>query len=137
MSVTTAVHLNFRGDARAALEFYADVCGSKPIVITYRESGNVSDPAEADQVIWGQVRGDNGLHVMAFDVPSARPFSRGDESFFVSLRGDSAEELTALWEKLSDGGTVIAPFGPSQWAPLYGMLKDRFGITWVLDIAAF
>ncbi|GIJ49036.1 VOC family protein [Virgisporangium aliadipatigenens] len=137
MSVTTAVHLNFRGDARAALEFYADVAGGQPVIVTYKDSGAVTDPAEADQVIWGQVRADNGFHVMAFDVPAARPFSRGDASFYVSLRGDSREELTALWEKLSDGGTVVVPFGPSQWAPLYGMVTDRFGITWVLDIAAF
>ena len=73
---------------------------------------------------------------MAYDVPSARPFSRGDDPFFVSLRGDSADEISALWEKLADGATVIVPLAASPWAPLYGMLKDRFGITWVLDIAA-
>ena len=73
---------------------------------------------------------------MAFDVPSARPWSRGDDPFFVSIRGDSADEITALWEKLADRATVIAPLAPSQWAPLYGMIKDRFGVTWVLDVAA-
>jgi len=31
---------------------------------------------------------------------------------------------------------IQAPLEPSSWAPLYGMLTDRFGITWVLDIAA-
>ncbi|MFI0791368.1 hypothetical protein ACH4OY_01505 [Micromonospora rubida] len=30
---------------------------------------------------------------------------------------------------------VIQDLGPAGWAPLYGMLKDRFGVTWVLDVA--
>jgi PhnB protein len=136
MTVTTVTHLNFRGDAREALEFYQSVSGGRLTVVTYKDAGDVQDPAEADQVLWGQVRGDNGFHVMAFDVPAVRPWSRGDDPFFVSVRGDSAEEITALWQKLADGATVVVPLGPSGWAPLYGMLKDRFGITWVLDVAA-
>jgi PhnB protein len=31
---------------------------------------------------------------------------------------------------------VIAPLAKSGWAPIYGMLKDKFGVTWVLDVAA-
>ena len=34
------------------------------------------------------------------------------------------------------GATVIQPIGPSGWSPLYGMLRDRFGVTWVLDVEA-
>ncbi|MFC4946257.1 VOC family protein [Pseudonocardia sp. GCM10023141] len=86
-------------------------------------------------MVWGQVTAANGFHVMAYDVPSARPWSRGEDPFFISLRGEAAEEISALWEKLSDGATVVAPLAPSQWAPLYGMLTDRFGITWVVDVA--
>ncbi|MER6694989.1 hypothetical protein [Streptomyces minutiscleroticus] len=33
------------------------------------------------------------------------------------------------------GATIIADPGLSGWAPLYGMLKDRYGVTWTLDIA--
>jgi len=42
----------------------------------------------------------------------------------------------ALWERLADGATIKAPLAPAQWAPLYGMLVDRFGVTWVVDVAA-
>jgi len=137
MSVTTVPHLNFRGDARAALEFYRAASGGELVAMTYADAGGAPDvdPAEADLVIWGQVQAPGGFHVMAFDVPAARPFDRGDASFFVSLRGQGEEEITRLWEGLSDGATVVAPLAPSQWSPLYGMLTDRFGITWVLDVA--
>lgn len=136
MSVKAVTHLNFRGDARAALAFYQSVFGGHEIVVTYKDAGNVQDPLEADQVMWGQVAADSGFTVMAYDVPSHLPWDQGESAFFVSLRGDTAEEVTAYWAKLSDGATVVQPLAPAQWAPLYGMLKDRFGVTWVLDVVS-
>ncbi|MEU6744720.1 VOC family protein [Spirillospora sp. NPDC046719] len=136
MAVDTVTHLNFRGDAREALSFYRTVFGGDMAVITYKDAGNVQDPAEADQVMWGQVAAGNGFRVMAYDVPSSLPWNRGENAFFVSVRGETAEEITGYWEKLSEGASVRQPLGPAQWAPLYGMLEDRFGVIWVLDVAS-
>jgi PhnB protein len=136
MSVNAVTHLNFRGDAREALAFYQSVFGGDVVLVTYQDAGNLQNPAEADEVMWGQVTAGNGFRVMAYDVPSSMPWNQGENAFFVSVRGESAEEITAFWKRLSDGATVIRPLEPAQWAPLYGMLKDRFGITWVLDVAS-
>ena len=136
MTVSATTHLNFRGDARAALEFYRSVFDGDLMVVTYADAGTVADPAEATQVMWGQVTAADGFRVMAYDVPSSRPWSRGDDPFFLSLRGDDAAEITDRWEKLSTGSTVVVPLAPAQWAPLYGMLTDPFGITWVVDVAS-
>ena len=136
MSISVSNHINFRGDARAALEFYRSVFGGELTVVTYEDAHSVGDPAEANQVMWGQVAAENGFQVMAYDVPAALPWSRGENSAFVSVRGDSAEEIAAFWEKLVEGATIVQDLGPAAWAPLYGMLKDRFGIVWVLDVVA-
>ena len=129
MSVKSVTHLNFRGDARAALEFYQSVFGGHLAVVTYKDAGNVQDPAEADQVMWGQVVAGNGFHVMAYDVPSQLPWDQGENPFFVSVRGDDTEEISALWGKLAEGSAVVRPLEPAPWAPLYGMLTDRFGVA--------
>ena len=136
MALSTVTHLNFCGEARAALAFYRSVFGGDVTLVTYANANSVENPAEADQVMWGQVVADNGFRVMAYDVPASRPFARGEGSFFVSLRGDDEDEIKSFWQGLSDGGTVLVELGPAQWAPLYGMVVDRFGIAWVLDIAA-
>jgi PhnB protein len=139
MAITTTTHLNFRGDARAALEFYQSVFGGQVALITYQDAHNVQNPSEADQIMWGQVQGDNGFHVMAYDVPSALSYDQGDKPVFVSVRGDadSADEITSYWKGLSQGATVQADLGPAPWgAPLYGMLTDQFGVIWVLDVQA-
>ena len=135
MSVTTTPHLNFRGEARAALEFYHSVFGGQLLVITNQEAGSTERPEEADQVKFGQVIGGNGFGVMAYDVPASIPFDRGDKPFFVSVRADSAQEVSELWDRLAEGSTVLADLAPSAFSPAYGMLADRFGVIWVLDVA--
>lgn len=136
MSVNVVNHLNFRGTARAALDFYASVFGGSTIAVTYHDAHAVQDPAEADQVMWGEVTAENGFRVMAYDVPSSLPWNPGDNAHFVSVRGDDPDEITAYWEKLADGATVRQPLGPASWSTLYGMLQDRFGVIWVLDVAS-
>lgn len=149
MAITTTPHLNFRGDARAALEFYQSVFGGRLTVVAYGDFGMPNDLPDADKVVFGQVTADNGFSIMAYDVPSqagpaAAPASTTrehgmtltGERCFVSVRGETAEEVAELWGKLADGATVIEDYGPSQWAPGFGMLQDRFGVTWILDVAA-
>jgi PhnB protein len=134
MTVNVTPHLNFRGDARAALEFYHAAFGGDLLITTYQDTGNVQDPAEAGHVVWGQVAAANGFRVMAYDVPGSRPWSPGEDPFFVSVRGDDAGEISAAWKGLAEGATIVQPLEPSPWAALYGMLKDRFGVTWVMDV---
>jgi PhnB protein len=149
MSITTTTHLNFRGDARNALEFYQSVFGGHLTAITYGDFGMPKELPDADKIVWGQVVADDGFRVMAYDVPSqaapaAAPTATTRENgmtltgepFFMSVRGETAEEVGALWDKLADGATVIERYGPAQWAPAFGMLTDRFGVTWILDVTA-
>ena len=137
MSITTTTHLNFRGDARAALDFYRSVFGGAVTAFTYRDARNVHNPAEADQLMWGEVRGDNGIHLMAYDVPGRTPYDQGVNSLFVSVRGSDAEEIRSYWRSLSEDATIISDLSPAPWgAPLYGMVQDRFGVIWVLDVVA-
>jgi len=127
-------HLNFNGQARQALAFYQSVLGGQSTLVTYRDLGQVQNPAQAEQIVWGQVESENGLRIMAFDVAPGMPWEPGQNAFFVSLRGDTAAEISALWSRLSEGASIVQALAPSQWSPLYGMLKDRFGVVWVLDV---
>lgn len=135
MSVVTTPHLNFRGTAKAALDFYHSVFGGQLIALTNADTYSAEIPEEADQIKFGQVIGETGFQLMAYDVPSSVPYDQGEKSVFVSVRGDSAEEITALWGKLKEGSTILSDLAPSQFSPAYGMLKDPFGITWVLDVS--
>lgn len=136
MTINVTPHLNFRGTARKALEHYQSVFGGDLMIATNADMGNVQNPAEADQVVFGQVTNDHGFRIMAYDVPASRAWSPGEDPFFVSVRGADPDEIATYWEKLAEGATVTQPLAPAPWAPLYGMLTDPFGVIWVLDVAA-
>ncbi|BDZ52156.1 hypothetical protein GCM10025867_43970 [Frondihabitans sucicola] len=80
MSASLTPHLNFRGDARAALDFYRSVFGGDVVIVTYADAQAVQDPAQADQVMFGQVEAPSGVRVMAYDVQSALPYDQGVNS---------------------------------------------------------
>lgn len=134
MTIQTVTHLNFRGNAHQALSFYHSVFGGDKTCVSYKDAHAVTNPDEADQVIWGQVVSADGFRIMAYDVPMAKPWNAGEIPVFVSVRGDDADAITRYWQALSEGATIVQPLGPFSHTPLYGMLKDRFGVTWVLDL---
>lgn len=87
-------------------------------------------------MIWGEVRSAEGLHVMAYDVQAERAHDAGENAFYVSIRGDDVERTRGYFDALSRTSTVLTPFGPSMFAEGYGMLKDEFGVVWVIDATA-
>ena len=150
MSITTTTHLNFRGDARAALGFYQSVFGGEVSIATYGDFGMPKDVPGADNVVFGQVETADGFRVMAYDIPGQSGGSADaagsthrengvtmtDQPFFVAVRGETLEEVEGYWAALSAGASIVEPLAASAWGPGFGMLTDRFGVTWILDVAA-
>ena len=136
MSIQVSPHLNFNGDARKALTFYHSVFGGQLSIVTYADAHDAQAAPSPDDVIWGQVQGTNGFRVMAYDVQSAKAWNPGDNAFYLIVEGTTKEEITEYWGQLIRGGEIIQPLSPSQWSPLYGMLKDQFGVVWALNIVS-
>jgi PhnB protein len=135
MSVTTTPHINFRGDARKALEFYQSVFGGDLSIATYADIHAIEDPTQTDQVAFGRVAAPNGFDIMAYDVQPSKSYNPGENSFYITLQGTGAGEIKALWEALGDGArATLIPLAPAAFAPLYGMLTDRFGVTWIIGV---
>jgi PhnB protein len=83
---------------------------------------------------------------MAYDVPGRdQPFPGAtrrqhgvtvtDSPFFLSVRGDSLNDVGQYWNGLADGATIVEPLASSAWSAGFGMLTDRFGVTWGIDVA--
>ncbi len=134
MSVTLNPYLNFRDEARAALEFYHSVFGGTLNMSTFAEFGQADDSADADKIMHGQIDGENGITLMAADTPSHLEY-RPAAGFSVSLSGDDDATLRGYYDRLVDGGTVVEPLVVAPWGDAFGMLVDRFGISWVVNIS--
>ena len=135
MAVTLNPYLNFRGNAREAMEFYRGVFGGELTVSTFADFGATVDPGEADLVMHSDLEGDDGIRFMGADTPSHMDSSPGT-NFSMSLSGEDEAQLRGFYDQLVDGGNVIQPLEAAPWGDIFGMCADRFGITWLVNIAA-
>lgn len=137
MSLTTTPHVNFRGQARAALEFYQSVFGGDLSIATYADIHAVEQPDQADLVAFGRVDAPSGFTLMAYDVQPSKEYDPGKNPFYITLQGSSGDEVEPLWDTLAEeGATILIPLAPAPFSPLYGMLIDRYGVTWIVGADA-
>lgn len=137
MSVTTTAHLNFEGQAREALTFYQTVFGGQLMLASYADIHAVEAPDQADHIAFGRVMAPNGFDLMGYDVQPSKRYDAGENPFYVALRGSEVDEIQAGWDALADGArAILIPIAPSVFGPLYGMLTDRYGVTWIVGADA-
>jgi PhnB protein len=127
-------YLNFKDNARAAMDFYKSVFGGNLAVSSFGEGGMSQDPAEKDLVMHAQLDAPNGYTLMGSDTPKAMGQPRANGT--ISLSGDDEMTLRGFWNKLSDGGSVTMPLEKAPWGDSFGMLTDKFGVSWMVNIGA-
>lgn len=130
-------YLSFRNNAREAMEFYHSVFGGDLTVSTFGDFGASDDPAERDLVMHSALTTGTGLVLMASDTPARMTYTPGnDVSLSLGGSADDSDELRRYFDGLSEGGTVTMPLEVAQWGDYFGMLTDRYGVSWMVSIAA-
>lgn len=129
-------YLNFRdGQAREAMEFYRSVLGGELNVMTFGDMGTEGPLAE--QVMHGQLETPTGFTLMGADAPPEMvQVTFGDNiSVSISAPHEEAEQVRGWFAGLSEGGEVREPLAAAPWGDEFGMFTDRFGISWLVNIA--
>lgn len=135
MATTLNPYIQFKDNAREALEFYKGVFGGELTISTFGDFGG-GDPehqAPPEGVMHGQLEAD-GMTLMAADAAPGMPESVGAQ-ISISLSGDDSGALKGYWDGLADGGDVQVPLEKQMWGDEFGMLTDKFGIGWMVNIA--
>jgi PhnB protein len=134
MSTTLNPYLSFRDHAREAMEFYQTVFGGKLDVHPFSEYEATPSEGDDNSVMHASLEAENGITIMGADTPPGMEYKPG-ASISMSLNGDDEAELTAYFEKLSDGATIEQPLKKAPWGDTFGMLTDKFGTHWMINIA--
>jgi PhnB protein len=134
MPIRLNPYLNFTDNAREAMEFYRSVFGGNLEMNTFKEYNASPDPSEDEKIMHSMLEADNGIVFMAADTPSNMEYKAGT-NYSMSLSGDDEAELAGYYEKLAAGGTVIMPLETAPWGDKFGMVTDKYGIQWLVNIA--
>ncbi|GAA3325279.1 VOC family protein [Paeniglutamicibacter sulfureus] len=129
-------YISFRDTARPALEFYQSIFGGeldlRPFAdFDFAKTGN---PEDDNKIMHGHLRAPNGLNLMAADTPASMEW-KGGTAISVTLSGDDKDEMTTYWKKLSEGATIGEELAEAPWGDSFGMLADKFGVDWMVNIA--
>lgn len=74
------------------------------------------------------------IHFFACDGTRTTPY---ETSFItLSLNGSDTEKLTTTFNKLSEGGTITSALKTESWGDIFGMVTDKFGVDWMVNIHA-
>lgn len=132
MATTLNPYLSFPGTAAEAMAFYHRVLGGTLESGTFGDAGTGSAD-EAHKVMHAQLETEHGHTLMGSDIPEGAPFERGTPQ--VSLSGDDEPLLRRWWEGLAEGATILEELQRAPWGDVFGMLVDRFGVLWMVNIA--
>ncbi|MBV9216844.1 MAG: VOC family protein [Acidobacteria bacterium] len=123
-------YISFNGNCEEAINFYKEALGAEVLFVQKVGDSPMKGRAPDDSVMHSTLKiGDT--HLMASDN-MGRQTTVGD-NITLALGSDDVEAATAMFERMSDGGTVIMPLQETFWAELFGMLTDKFGINWMFN----
>lgn len=127
-------YLFFNGRCEEAIEFYRQALGAE--VTMLRRFKDYPDPAtyppgNADKVMHASVR-IGETTVMASDGQcESQPSFQG---FKLSLTLSDLGKAERLFAALAEGGQVEMPFAKTFFSAGFGMLADRFGVSWMIHV---
>jgi PhnB protein len=134
MSTTLSPYLSFPGTAAEAMKFYQSVLGGELTMQTFGESGASDSDELKDKIMHADLRND-ALSFMASDGNPENPVHMGN-NISMSIVGSDEDQLKGYFNGLAEGGTIDMPLEKQFWGDIFGMLTDKFGVHWMVNIGS-
>jgi len=136
---TVNIYLTFNGNCEEAFKFYQSVFGGEfPYIGRFKDmpagEGPKLKPGEENRIMHVSLPISKETILMGCDTGGewASGYLQGN-NFSISINADSKEEAEKLFKGLSTGGKVTMPLSKTFWSECFGMLTDKFGISWMVS----
>jgi len=126
-------YLMFDGNCREAMTFYQSLFGGTLKSTTFGEVDDSCPKAMRDSIMHSSLTTEE-LVLLGSDNPEPKPLGSGNIS--LALNGSDEQRLTQIFNKLSEEGKIVIPLERQMWGDLFGVVSDRFGIDWMVNIGS-
>jgi PhnB protein len=126
-------YLMFDGNCREAMTFYQSLFGGTLKSMTFGEVDDSCPKAMRDSIMHSSLTTEE-LVLLGSDNPEPKPLGSGNIS--LALNGSDEQRLTQIFNKLSEEGKIVIPLERQMWGDLFGVVSDRFGIDWMVNIGS-
>ncbi len=126
-------YLFFEGRCDEAIEFYRRAVGAEvTFLVRFKDGPEPARPGTEESVMHASLLiGDTRI-----SVSDGRCLGRANfQGFALSLTAPNESEAERLFAALADGGQVQMPLTKTFFSPRFGMLADRFGVSWMVYVA--
>ncbi|WP_319507599.1 VOC family protein [uncultured Methanolobus sp.] len=131
--MSVVAYINFDGNCREAVEYYAGVFGTeKPQIMSFKDApADIGFPVteETKDLVMHTSLDIEGGTVMFSDVPPGMALSIGN-NIGLLITSKNMDSIRSMFNKLKADGTVGMDLQETFWAKLYGYVIDKFGIGW-------
>jgi PhnB protein len=129
------ITLMFNGQTEAAFNFYKSVFGGE--FAMFQRMKDMPSPMpmtdeEKEKILYVGLNTGAGF-LAGMDMPPGRGDVEHGNDFMITLNTSGEEETTKLFNALADGGSIMMPLDHQFWGAFFGMVKDQFGIQWMLS----
>lgn len=131
-------YLYFDGRCEEAIQFYQSVLGAE-VQLMMRHKENPEPPPQSyvpagsdDKVMHATLKIGDTMVMVSDGYCNGRPLFQG---FSLSVSLPSTQAASTVFAALSGGGEVKMPLTRTFWSPCFGMVADRFGVSWMVTVA--
>jgi PhnB protein len=130
-------YLFFDGRCEEAIEFYRDAVGAEvTMLMRFKENPEATagcmPPGAEDKVMHASLRIGDATVLASEGRCTGQPSFQG---FALSLTASDADEAERMFAALGNGGQVQMPMAKTFFSPRFGMVADRFGVSWMVYVA--
>jgi PhnB protein len=133
MEPTLTPYLNFNGNTAEVMKFYQSILGGELTMQTFGEAKMARTPEEKDMIVHASLKS-QAVSLMASDTMPDQQAKFGD-NIHLSITGQDNSKLTRIFNLLAEEGKVDMPLAKQFWGDIFGMLTDKFGVHWMINIA--
>lgn len=131
-------YLNFNGNCREAVEFYAEVFQTeKPQIMLFGDMPSSEFPLDEETkklVMYAEIKIKEST-LMFSDAAPGMPLVVGN-NISLMFSSKDMDEIKTIFDKLKVGGNVVMELQETFWSKCYGFVIDKFGIGWQLNYEA-
>ncbi len=126
-------YLFYDGRCDEAIAFYRDTVGAEvAMLMRFKDCPEPTSPDVAEKVMHASLRIGNSTVLISDGHCTGQASFQG---FALSLTVPNDAEAERLFTALGDGGQVQMPLAKTFFASKFGMLADRFGVSWMIYVA--